>query len=101
MIVAPQPIAVEEGANVLRGGGNAVDAAVTCALVQSIISPQMCGIGGYVILTLHLAGTDSESAKAIGLDAPALAGSRVTPDMWQDIVIRPNPDGWDSSSRAK
>ncbi|MCZ6681228.1 MAG: hypothetical protein O7E52_28755 [Candidatus Poribacteria bacterium] len=31
MIVAPQPTAVEEGAKVLMGGGNAVDAAVTCA----------------------------------------------------------------------
>ena len=94
MIVAPQPIAVEEGAIVLRDGGNAVDAAVTCALVQAIISPQMCGIGGYAILTLHLAGTDGGSVEAVGLDAPALAGSGVSPDMWQDIVIRPNPDGW-------
>ena len=31
MIVAPEPIAVEAGARVLMEGGNAVDAAVTCA----------------------------------------------------------------------
>ena len=55
MIVAPQPVAVEEGAKVLMSGGNAVDAAVTCALVQSVLSPHMCGIGGYIIATLHLA----------------------------------------------
>ncbi len=90
MIVAPQPQAVEEGAKVLMAGGNAIDAAVTCAFVQGILSPHSCGIGGYVLLNLRLAG----SGRSLILDAPALAGSKTTPDMWQDIVIRPNPDGW-------
>ncbi len=90
MIVAPQPLAVEEGAKVLMAGGNAIDAAVTCAFVQGILDPQMCGIGGYAMLNLHLANTN----QAIGIDGPALAGSQVTPDMWVDKVIRPNPDGW-------
>jgi len=105
MIVAPQPIAVEEGVKVLQAGGNAVDAAVTCALVQAIVSPQMCGIGGYAILTMSAppdrrgfekppgsGGVDGQTL--ISMDAPALAGSRVTPDMWAEIALRPNPDGW-------
>src|SRR5215212_7543396 len=90
IIVAPQPIAVEEGAKVLMAGGNAIDAAVTCAAVQGILDPQMCGLGGYAMLNLHLANGD----KSIGIDGPALAGSNVTPDMWVDKVLRPNPDGW-------
>jgi gamma-glutamyltranspeptidase/glutathione hydrolase len=89
-IVGPQPLAVEAGAKVLLAGGNAIDAAVTCAFVQGIVDPQMCGIGGYACLNLHLAGPN----QPIGIDAPALAGARVTPDMWVDKVQRPNPDGW-------
>jgi gamma-glutamyltranspeptidase/glutathione hydrolase len=89
MIVAPQPYAVEEGARVLMEGGNAIDAAVTCAFVQGVVSPQMCGVGGYALLNARLAdGTNPL------LDAPAQAGSKVSPDMWRDIVIGPNPDGW-------
>ena len=90
MIVAPQPLATEEGAKVLMNGGNAIDAAITCALVQSIISPHSCGIGGYVIANLHIAGQKG----SIGLDAQALAGEKTSTDMWVDEIIRPDPDGW-------
>ena len=90
VITAPQPLAVEAGAKVLMQGGNAVDAAVTCAFVQAIVDPHMCGLGGYAMLTLQPAG----GAPPVGLDAPALAGSLTSPEMWQDRLLRPNPDGW-------
>jgi gamma-glutamyltranspeptidase/glutathione hydrolase len=41
MIVAPQPEATEAGAEMLKAGGNAVDAAITCALVQGVVDPMM------------------------------------------------------------
>lgn len=90
IIVGPQPAAVEAGAKVLMRGGNAIDAAATCAFVQAIVDPHSCGIGGYACLNLYLAG----NKQPVGLDAPALAGSKVTPAMWVDKIIRPNPDGW-------
>ncbi|MCW1969668.1 MAG: gamma-glutamyltransferase [Anaerolineae bacterium] len=92
MIVGPQPVAVEAGAQVLREGGNAFDAAVTCALVQGVVDPQMNGLGGYALLTLQLAS--DRAVNPIGFDAPATAGSKVTPDMWANDIIGMNPDGW-------
>ena len=47
MIVSAQPEASEAGARVLMAGGNAVDAAITAALVQGVVDPQMCGIAGF------------------------------------------------------
>ncbi len=90
MIVAPEPVAVEAGARVLMEGGNAVDAAVTCAFVQGVVNPQMCGLGGYA---LSLMGRLGGSAAEL-LDTPALAGALTTPDMWVDRFIGLNPDGW-------
>lgn len=91
MIVAPQPLAVEEGAKVLASGGNAFDAALTCAAVQFLIDPHSCGVGGYLVMTSWQPGRDE---LPLILDAPAVAGSGVRPDMWQGEVLRPNPEGW-------
>ena len=47
IVAAPQPEAVEAGTEALRDGGNAVDAAIATALVQTVVDPQMCGIAGF------------------------------------------------------
>jgi gamma-glutamyltranspeptidase/glutathione hydrolase len=45
--IVGQAQAAEEGLRVLSSGGNAVDAAVTAALVAGVVALPSCGIGGY------------------------------------------------------
>lgn len=45
--VVGQPEAARTGKEVLASGGNAIDAAVTAALVAGVVVPHQCGPGGY------------------------------------------------------
>lgn len=87
IIVCPQPLAAEIGLDVMRRGGNAVDAAVTCAFVQGVVDPQMCGIGGCGAMLVH-----SPLQGDTLLEFYATAGSRVREDQWQSLFIREAAD---------
>ena len=87
IIVAPQPRAAEIGLEVMRRGGNAVDAAVTCAFVQGVIDPQMCGIGGCGVMLVH----SKEHGDSL-LEFYATAGSRAREDQWENLFIREAAD---------
>jgi gamma-glutamyltranspeptidase/glutathione hydrolase len=87
IIVAPQPQAAEIGLEVMRRGGNAVDAAVTCAFAQGVLDPQMCGIGGCGVMLIH----SPERGDAV-LEFYSTAGSRAREDQWEHIFIREAAD---------
>jgi gamma-glutamyltranspeptidase/glutathione hydrolase len=88
MIVCPQPLAAEAGQAVLRAGGNAVDAAVTTALVQGVIDPMMCGIGGSGAMLVHSARQGRQEV----IEFYARAGSGVREDQWEHLFIRDAAD---------
>src|ERR1041385_5192700 len=76
VVVAPQPLAAEIGAELLARGGNAFDAAISAAFAQMVTDPQMCGLGGFGCATYAWSGGCQHIA------FHARAGSRATPDMW-------------------
>jgi gamma-glutamyltranspeptidase / glutathione hydrolase len=80
-------VAAEIGLDVMRRGGNAIDAAVTCAFVQGVIDPQMCGIGGCGAMLVH-----SPKAGDAVLEFYATAGSRTREDQWERLYIRQAAD---------
>ena len=90
MIVAPQPEAVEAGAQVLMDGGNAVDAAIACAFVQGVVDPQMCGIAGFGSFHVYM----PERGVHELIDFHGRAPLAATPDMWADLIEGEAPDGF-------
>jgi gamma-glutamyltranspeptidase / glutathione hydrolase len=90
MIVAPQPEAVEAGADALRAGGNAVDAAIACAFVQGVVDPMMTGIAGFGSMQLYLPKAGVHTCIDFHGRAPAAA----RPDMWAGLVEGETRDGF-------
>jgi gamma-glutamyltranspeptidase/glutathione hydrolase len=74
-VVADHPLAADAGAQVLRDGGNAIDAAITMAAVLAVVRPHMCGIGGDAFLLIR----ESASGTIHALNGSGRAGRSATP----------------------
>ena len=46
MVTTPHYLATQAGIDILRKGGNAVDAAIAAAVTLTVVSPHMCTPGG-------------------------------------------------------
>jgi gamma-glutamyltranspeptidase/glutathione hydrolase len=77
MVVSAERHATEAGLAMLRGGGNAVDAAVATAFALAVTEPYHSGIGGGGFLLIQLA-----SGETIALDARETAPAAATPDLF-------------------
>jgi gamma-glutamyltranspeptidase / glutathione hydrolase len=90
MIVAPQPDAVEAGAIVLKKGGNAVDAAIACAFVQTVIDPLMCGLAGFGSMQIYFPDQSIHEF----IDFHGKVPSAATSNMWEDLIVGETNDGF-------
>ena len=65
MVATSHPLAVQIGLNVLKNGGNAVDAAIAVNAALGLMEPMSCGIGG----DLYALVWDAKTQKLYGLNA--------------------------------
>lgn len=89
MITTPQPEATDAGVEVLAAGGNAVDAAIAAAMVQGVVDPLMCGIGGMADMQI----VTPDGTRHI-IDGLGTSPAGVRPDMWEADLLGPTTDGF-------
>lgn len=70
MVVSSEPIAVEAGVQVLREGGNALDAALAVAAVQLVTEPHMTSLTGGISLVYRDAASGEAAYLSGNVNAP-------------------------------
>ena len=80
MVVSQRMIASEVGAEILKKGGNAVDAAVATGLALAVVLPRAGNLGGGGFMVVYL----KEEDKTIAIDYREKAPSAATRDLFLD-----------------
>jgi len=82
MVVAHHPLSAQAGLEMLKSGGNAVDAAVCTAFVNSVVRPGMNGLGGFGgCMVIYLAG----ARKVMAVDYSTVAPTKAHTEMYEAI----------------
>jgi gamma-glutamyltranspeptidase len=76
MVTSPHALASQAGAEVLRDGGSAIDAAIAASAALSVLYPHMTGIGGDAFWLIH----DARTKAVRYIDGGGRATSRGTID---------------------
>src|SRR5687768_15139916 len=79
MVATTHPRAVEIGVEILRRGGNAVDAAIATNAAMGVVEPASCGIGGDLFAIVW----DAKTKKLYGINASGRAPLSLTLDVAQ------------------
>lgn len=105
IVVSPHYLASEAGIEIIRAGGNAVDAAIAVDAVLGVVAPDTCGPGGDLFALIHGPRMDTP----VALNASGRAGSGISADDMRDLGFGEIPyrspwsitvpgcvDGWES-----
>lgn len=80
MVASEQELATQIGVDILKQGGNAVDAAVAVGFALAVVLPNAGNIGGGGFMVLH----DAKSGENFTVDFREMAPIKATRDMYLD-----------------
>jgi gamma-glutamyltranspeptidase / glutathione hydrolase len=103
MVASSQPLASQVGLDVLKRGGNAVDAAIAMAAMLNVTEPMMTGIGGDAFMLVYWSRTkelkglnaSGRAPSALSLDYFAKRNITQMPEFGMESITVPGAfDGW-------
>src|SRR5690348_11711632 len=103
MVASSQPLASQVGLDVLKRGGNAVDASIAMAAMLNVTEPMMTGVGGdafmlvYWSRTKELKGLNASGRAPAALSLDYFAKRKITkmPEFGMESITVPGAfDGW-------
>jgi gamma-glutamyltranspeptidase / glutathione hydrolase len=86
MVVAQEKLAAQIGADVLKRGGNAVDAAVATGFAMAVTYPRAGNVGGGGFMVIH----SSDHNEDVAIDYRETAPAATTPDIFLGADGKPD-----------
>ena len=81
MVAAPHALAAQAGLDLLKAGGNAVDAAIAANATLQVVYPFVCGLGGDLFALVW----DAPSRTLIGLNASGRSAGAATIERYRAL----------------
>ncbi len=88
MVATSQPLAAQIGLDVLRKGGNAIDAAIATNAALGVAEPMSCGIGGDLFAIVW----EAKSKKLYGLNASGRSPFKATREVFAKKGLKEIPE---------
>jgi gamma-glutamyltranspeptidase/glutathione hydrolase len=90
MVVTQEKISARTGADILKQGGNAIDAAVATGFAMAVTYPRAGNIGGGGFMVIHLQGRGQEMAQDIAIDYRETAPAATTREIFLGADGKPD-----------
>ncbi|MEM7195703.1 MAG: gamma-glutamyltransferase family protein [Pseudomonadota bacterium] len=105
VVASSQPLAAQAGVDMLKRGGNAVDAALATAITLSVVEPCSNGIGSDAFCILwdgkQLHGLNASGRSPAAVSAADFAGMDAVPLRgWDSVTVPGCVSAWSELSRA-
>lgn len=101
MVATSQPLAAQAGLDILKKGGNAIDAAIATAACLTVVEPTSNGIGGdafalvWIKDKLHGLNASGCTPQSISREAVKAAGHEAMPTYgWTPVTVPGVPAAW-------